>query len=516
MKTKMIVFLVILLIAASLPVLLLVYSRWGIGVTHDSIFYLSSARNLLEGNGLQWSASDGSLHPLTHFPPLYPLFLGFLMVLSLPDVTAATWLAAILFGLNIFTAGFLVFRFTRSKLLSVLAAIALAVSGPFVSLHFIALSEPLFIWLAMCSFGLLGRYFEKPKMNYLVIAAVISGLTVLARYIGVVVIATGLLAMVVIVKSPLRARVVNLLTYLIVSFAPLLIWIVRNQLLGVSTTNRVFIFHPLDWGNRKLGFETIADWFTWSLAPYRTTIAMTGFFVLILLFLCVWLGWKLAFSKKLEQGQVSGFRLGFMFILFSLIYLAFLLVSLTFFDASTRLNDRILAPVYISFLIAVFLILGSLSSAWQWAGGIVFFLLLTLNLPATINALTDFRTNGRGFTGEQWKESQTIAYIQEKADNKIIYSNQGMALHFLTGKVIYEIPEKMDVVRNTVRDDYPDRVKEMADNLGKPGSLIVWFVGGGLTDSVLDDVEIDLQVYKELPDANILAVFENINNGSLP
>jgi hypothetical protein len=506
----------ILLIAICGSLILFVNSPWGVGVTHDSIFYLTSARNFIEGRGLQWSASDGSLRLLTHFPPLYPLFLAFMMVIGLPDAMAATGLTVLLFGLNIFTAGFLVYRFSQSLLLSILTAIALAVSESFVSLHLLALSEPLFIWLMMSSMGILGMYFEKPKRNFLVTAAIVSGLAVITRYIGLAIIATGLLALVFIEKTSFRTRIINVLTYLSVSLLPLMIWIVRNRLLSGFTTNRTFIFHPMDWGNRKLGFETIADWFTVSPAPYKTTIAITGLFVVVLLFLCLWLGWRLVFLRNVKSGQYGGFGLGFLFILFSLIYLAFLLASLTFFDASTRLDGRILAPIYISSLIAVFLLLGSLSSRWQLVGGGVFLIILALHVPATTNILVDFRENGRGFTGKTWKESQALAYFRGNMNDSLIYSNQGMALYYLTGRTIYEIPEKVDVVRNAIRDDYPARMKKMADDLGRPGSFIIWFAGGGLADSVLDDLGLDLKVYKKFSDADILAISGNIINGSLP
>jgi hypothetical protein len=35
------------------PALRLDFGQWGVGVTHYSIFYLSSARNFIEGNGLK-------------------------------------------------------------------------------------------------------------------------------------------------------------------------------------------------------------------------------------------------------------------------------------------------------------------------------------------------------------------------------------------------------------------------------------------------------------------------------
>jgi hypothetical protein len=516
MKLANVLFPANLLIVLIISCALFVNSRWGVGVTHDSIFYLSSASNLVEGNGLQWSASDGSLHPLTHFPPLYSWVIAFLMISGVPAWQAATWLTGILLGLNIFTAGCLVFHFSRSEILSILVALALAVSTSFINLNLIALSEPLFILLVLGSLGALGVYFEKPSIKLLLVAGLLAALSILTRYVGIAVIATGLLAIAVVEKTPFRTHGKNLLIYLSVSLLPFLFWTVRNVVQFGSMTNRTLVYHPLEWGNRKLGFDTIAGWFTWTPMAYKTAIAISGLFLFVIFMWWLWLGWKLVFSQTVKPDQVSGFRFIFMLNLFSLVYLVSILFSLTFFDASTRLDGRILAPVYISFLCALFAMLGCLPVRWQWVGGIISIFIIVVNLPNTLNSLSDFIQNGRGFTGQSWQTSKAVAFVRDAPLESVIYSNQGMALNFLTGKIIYEVPEKMDVVRNAVRDDYPIRLREMADDLALPGSSIIWFAGGGLSDSVLEDVEIDLQVYKEFPDADILATSENIENGSLP
>jgi hypothetical protein len=66
-----------------------------------------------------------------------------------------------------------------------------------------------------------------------------------------------------------------------------------------------------------------------------------------------------------------------------------------------------------------------------------------------------------------------------------------------------------------IRDDYPARMKKMTDDLSKPGSFVIWLAEGGLSESILDDTSIDLQVYREYPDAAILATSENVKNGPL-
>jgi hypothetical protein len=516
MKTEKLGAPIFLLIVIAISSVMLVSSRWGVGVTHDSIFYLSSAKNLIEGNGLQWSASDGSLNLLTHFPPLYSLVIVFIMTIGLSALQAATWLAAILMGLNVFTVGLLLYHFSQSKILSILTAIALAVSVVFINLHLIALSEPLFIWLVMCSIGSLGIYFEKLSLRSLLVAAFFAALALLTRYTGIAIIATGFLAIALIKKSPIRKRIVHLLTYLVASLTPFILWTAHNRILGESMTNRSLVYHALEWGNRKLGFETISGWFTWSPMPYKITITISGFFLAIIFFWWLYLGWKLALPQSKDTQKTSSLRIVFVFITFSLVYLVCILFSLAFFDASTRLDNRILAPVYIAFLCALFLMFGCLPVRWQWVSGIIFTLLIMLNLPATITSLTDFRENGKGFTGKSWEESQTVASTRNAPAESVIYSNQGLALHWLTGKPIYEIPEKMDVVRNEERANYKSELDLMKERLINPGSFIVWFTPSALPDSVLKEIGVSLEEFKIFPDATLYATTENVNKGTLP
>jgi hypothetical protein len=411
-----------------------------------------------------------------------------------------------LLGLNVFTAGFLIYRFSQSKISSILAAITLAISSTLVNLHLIALSEPLFILLVMCSIGSLGVYFEKLTLKSLLVAALFAAFALLTRYVGIAVIATGVLAIALIEKSPFRKRITNLLIYLVVSLTPFVLWIIRNRILGGSMTNRSLVYHSLEWGNRKLGFETISGWFTWSPMPYKIAIAISGLFLGAIFLWLLYLGWKLVLPSSTISQKVSGLRLAFVFNLFALVYLAGVLCSLTFFDASTRLDNRILAPIYISFLCALFLMFGCFSLRWQWVSGIVFVLLILLNLPATITSLSDFYENGKGFTGKSWEESQTVAYIRNASAGSVIYSNQGLALNFLTGKPIYEIPEKTDVVQNEERTAYSAELNMMKERLGNPGSFIVWFIPSTLPETILEESGTKLEPFLIFPDAKFYAM----------
>ena len=140
--------------------------------------------------------------------------------------------------------------------------------------------------------------------------------------------------------------------------------------------------------------------------------------------------------------------------------------------------------------------LSSLPIRWQWVGGFLGVFLIIINLPATINPLSDFIQNGRGFTSRDWRTSDAVAYGRNATAGSVICSNQGMRLYFLTDKPVHEIPETMDVVRNEIRNDFSAQLELVIDDLNSPGSFTVWFEGGGLSASVLEDTNIDFQTYR--------------------
>ena len=68
----------LLLSAAGALVVFFGTSRFGIGISPDSVNYISCARELIKGNG--FISYDGT--PFTLWPPLYPTLLGILGLLG--------------------------------------------------------------------------------------------------------------------------------------------------------------------------------------------------------------------------------------------------------------------------------------------------------------------------------------------------------------------------------------------------------------------------------------------------
>src|SRR5260370_12545978 len=130
-------------------------ARWcmssGVGVSPDSVIYLSAADSMIAGNGLKaiafhYSPKIPSGQPLVSFPPTYPLLLSLSGILSADRLNGARWLHSILFAGNVFLTGIIVYLSTnRSSLAAICGALLSFSSSAMLEIHTMAWSEPPFI-----------------------------------------------------------------------------------------------------------------------------------------------------------------------------------------------------------------------------------------------------------------------------------------------------------------------------------------------------------------------------------
>ena len=107
------------LVAVGAAAALAVATPHGLGVSTDSVAYLSAASSLLHRGTLLVTDEAGGLIHFTRFPPAYPAALAASAVLAGDPVRGARVLGVLLFAVNVFLMGWIATRISGSSRLGV-------------------------------------------------------------------------------------------------------------------------------------------------------------------------------------------------------------------------------------------------------------------------------------------------------------------------------------------------------------------------------------------------------------
>ncbi len=498
------------LIALGGAIFMWISTPWGIGVGYDSVFYLSAADNFLNGSGLSRFDGYGNVIPLTHFPPLYPLILAaFSFITGAPTDIIARWLSVVFFAVNIYLMGWLVYRYTSSMLAGALISLAALASPILVDVHLMAMTEPLFIILMMLTLHWLQKYIETKSNSYWVLAGIVAALSYLTRYVGLTLVATGGLLILVWGRQPFWRRVKNAFLFGVIGVAPILVWYGRNLRVAGTVSNRTILFHPPSMQKIIGGISTISQWFFPGVhsGQWRTVGLALG----LLIFLALVLFWMLHLRKLVsDQAAVTAARFAAILVLYLTIYVAMLLASLTLFDASTRLNDRILSPVYVLLILVIVVMVWQLSAKPSWKilrYSFIGVLLLWIGASAvnTNQIFSEMRINGKGFNARVWQGSETIASIDNLPPQALIFSNEAFPIYYLSGRSANWIPEKRDVVKLQDTQEYTVSVAKMQQDIIQNRGFLVIFdtIEKHWVYPSLEEMSVGLVLFADLDDGVI-------------
>ena len=459
----------------------------GLGLVNDSAFYLEGADNLLAGQGYVRTSGGGEIKPITHFPPLYSLLLAGAGLTGLELLVAARLLALLLFGITIFLLGLSVYQLSRSFIFALLGAFLLATSDVFLSVYSMALSEALFLALLLAAFLALSRGLERPSLGWLVGAGLLFSLATLTRYAGASLYLTAILALLLAgwTGKTLRWQALGKqVGALLAGGLPLLLaWGLASRFgSGAEAVgNRLVSWHP---PALSMLFEAAKNLLTW-LAPddllqaapfFGRLLSLASLLLLPALF--AWLAWR-AWPRRTPAATTSA--LAWLLVLHVPVYLGFLVVSLTLFDASTPLNARILSPAYLA-LLALFA--GGLGWAWRWLShrrprwrwvvALLGLLAVAFSLLDGIAAVRDLGKDGQGFAHSGWQGSPAIQAVRDLPP-LILYSNKPTAIYLLTGRSAYITPTPSDAVTGLERENFTADLAEMQQRVLDGQAVVVLF-----------------------------------------
>jgi hypothetical protein len=438
-------------------VLTVLYSTvWGAVLSDDSYYYISSARNLLAGNGFDLT---------THFPPILPLLLSGIGLFKLDPLITVRWLNAFLFGLNILTIAWIIRLLTNSLVGSLLGALMALIFSSLIVVHSGAMSEALYINLNLL--GLLNFTIRNQKgyRGALWIAGLFFGLAAATRYIGVsLLLAGGVFGLTEAGKNR-RARVHNTLWFGLVGILPLLFWFLRNQILTGHLTSRAFAWHPLTSSLWIKALNTILLW----LVPGRFVNGKELFWLGGIIFiLAIWLiliyyqnrRGLYSMGKALYQSSSV-----YLICLILLAYWFILIISRSFLDRFIPMDERLLSPI---------LVMGLILTAWlftqswdrgNWWGHIsiiaVCLILIITNLTRSVQLVQSYNQVGRGYASARDHISETYAYLRNHPTTPV-YSNAFAAIYFWTGRVTHPIPSS-------------NEIEQMKEDMHEKGAYLVVF-----------------------------------------
>jgi 4-amino-4-deoxy-L-arabinose transferase-like glycosyltransferase len=416
-------------------------TKWGAALSDDSYYYISSARNLLAGGGFDL---------VSNFPPILPLLLSFFGLFKIDPLVTIRWLNAGLFALNIYLLIRIVYDLSRSFVFSMLGGLLMLISSTLIMVHSWAMSEALYITFTLSGIlAYIARY-KKGTWPVPLYSGLLFGLAAATRYIGISLLIAGGILFIFKAGKRNRHRIQNFLIFCVAGVVPILVWMIRNEIVTGEPTNRVFGWHLMTGSMWINMLNTVLLWFV----PGRFVHGKELYWLAgIIIVLVVWSGLSLFHWRRrmVEPVKEENQKAPVVLILLSMVsYLVILILSRSFFDVLIPMDERLLSPI---------LVLGLILLVWAFAGQykqkkwikygffvVVSLMLVFTNLIRSAQLVQSYHESGRGYASARDHISETYAYIRNRPDIPI-YSNAFAAIYFWTGRKTEPLPPSSQILQ---------------------------------------------------------------------
>jgi hypothetical protein len=343
-------------------------------------------------------------------------------ITGLDSLRAGRYLHIALIGLLFVIFNILLMKVSRVKTTWWIANVLLLFSIP-LTVFLMFWSEGLFMVLLLTFILIFIQWTELKKIHLLIISAVIAGIMLMTRYAAAGLIGGIFIYLLFFHKTNLKERLLNFLLFLAVLILTVMPWIIYTLVAGNGKSIRAFAFHPFSLSDLKDLTINLISWL------FPESFGITDYFlpVLVIIILGVIIlqvfrtgGLKKQFSVFLSSNK----NFLFLMLLISVSYIVFLLISITFFDAHTRLNNRILAPLFLTGLLFFIPFLNWLFTVKRIkVTGFILILVIIPGMSAySFQLWYGHHLKGSGYTSKSWNESETLEKI-EAYSGYAFYSN---------------------------------------------------------------------------------------------
>ncbi len=418
-------------------------SKYGLGISTDSVHLLFAGLNLSAGRGLL--SFDGSL--VLPWPPLYPALLAFVHLLTGFDVfVPAAILQVISFiGLS-FCLSLLFLKIFPGDFRLALAANLLSDAGVVVLIAFDMVgSDYVHLFLVILFLLLAGCYMERRSPRLFLAMSAVGMLAMLQRYLGLAAIATGVVMIFFFTGGSLRQRAARGF-WLALSALPAGVWYLVTSPLAAQRPPISFL-ENFTWFSKS-----ILGWF-FPPAAIEPQLSLE--------IICLWILTGalivVSFSLSRRAKVVTSFTAPV--FIYGVLYVLALFgsASVAYFN---KLDGRFLLPLYIPF---VTLLVMAASLLLQRAGqlarravrrllstllvGVLVVVaggLLRITLPLAWQSHSSGAPDENAYNTRAWRENSVMKYWLEHqpAGDYLLLSNDPDGIAFYTWHACYASPRR--------------------------------------------------------------------------
>jgi hypothetical protein len=449
---------------------------FGMGINGDSYQYIFGADTLAAGYGIGRFDGGGNFKPLTHYPPMLSIILAGLKLAGMQTLTAARHLNAALFCLDILLVALIIKRTTQSYIFALMGSALFLISPAIITIHTWIWSEPPFLFFELVAILCMAIYLEKKRLIWLIISSISIGLSFLTRYTGFALVTTAAIALLFAHFTSIKRKFRDLAILLLVSCTPIALWLVRNYFQVGNAANRNIHWRPMTSLRRHEGIDTVLTWLFPADFIYHKEEILVFFLMVIGLFtIGYWLSHFCSYEKGIGiKWPDPGLR--FLFSLLVVMYIAFLVFSISFVDPATPLDFRILSPVQVPVIILITIFLADLWINSRFPVRILISLVIVYIFVFTssraMKTIPEIQSAGQGYANLSWRNSPLIHAVKNYPNAPII-TNQITGIYIWAGRSSWPIPWRVNQDETAVRSDYPEQLALMRDRLSEGAILVL-------------------------------------------
>ena len=447
-----------------------------IGVTPDSLVYLSAADRLVQGKGLtpigyHYSPSVPSGRPLISFPPAYPLLLVSTSLFTSNSLVGAKYIHSFLFAANVFLLGLIVYISSRSIWPALCAMALFQTSFPLLSIFTMARSEPLFMMFLLSTLLGLVFFIRKPRLWLLLVCGSTAAVAVMTRYAAITVL-LPLVMTILLQNVSWREHLKRALLLTGVALLPLIAWVIHNRLVAGSSAGRAFAFHLIGIVDVKIFVNSLML----LLTPYGLPNLVKVLIITIAAVVVVGASWVGLRSNTNTENCCIRFFSAVMVAT----YVIFLAAYNSLANPAVDLGPRVALPVYVFGMILVFSLVESENAVGKrrillWCITLSSLVLFLANVRPAAYWMSHRHREGEGFTSRAWRDSETVKFVEALPPHTVVYSNAADACYFFTKREALRLPAKFDPTHNRVNTDFEVQMAVLREDLINSRAVVAYF-----------------------------------------